>query len=464
MEVEGQLSDPFFWSKARPLPFVNKPQRTALASSIMGNPTAQRTSEQLVQLIADQVEMREVKETFNRFDENRNGRLDVQELCSALRSLQVDVTEAQATDLICVINKKAASSMEKYVSFDAFVAAFKGGEDLANTTNTVRYIPARIRGLESDTIVHPAHMLLNGLPAPVPGTPTFATQAAAERTARDLILRKNEDAVPPEATAGSARGGANDLVAAANLAAEARMASEGGGSNATTPRELTPRGRRRGQPRSVVMSSQRAARASEESMSGQRAAREREENMNDFAYMMGENVTRSSVVAKATPLMQFPTDATKPRVTRPPGEPIPRPPDGDYATFATLTLKATEEAKSNALAAAANKNRMVAMGSAKEADARSRIDQLSGWRGVDGKMGDSGPLVSATWQQMGRVRALRHGLEGCTHRRYTCVTLRVAVAGFLAICSRLSPLSHRVPLLLACMHARPMPGPSSAGL
>ena len=198
LEVEGQTEDPFFWCKARPRPFISKGERKSLADAVFGDADAKQSStpsahelvpsphalvvkrppllpdacatptytctrhaptssscgfhlpslllarfrplagESLINMIQQQVELREVKEAFNRFDENRNGRLDASELIRALKQLHVSVGETQALDLIELINRKSGVDMGKYVGFDAFVSAFTTGADLHITTNIER--------------------------------------------------------------------------------------------------------------------------------------------------------------------------------------------------------------------------------------------------------------------------------------------------------------------------------------
>ena len=248
------------------------------------------------------------------------------------------------------------------------------------------------RGLEPGTIVHPSVLKST----PVPGTPTYYSMTAAERAAIKAANERKDAVTKSDAAAsGSASGTAGGEGRSGEAHDAGRSPRTDPAPGGVPPEQLhaameeaiplTPRGRRQGQPRAF------GARAATSS------SLPRAQTPGEFVSAMGHTHTeghaRPAAVKKSTPLIEAPkNEARSPQH-------IPRPRDGDFAGSATRLMKSEQQAESDAKAVEANRNRMMAMGNRNQGDPRSRVDQLSGWRGVDGKMGDAGHLGSIA--QMG---------------------------------------------------------------
>jgi len=126
----------FFWGKARPSEALPKSERKELwekATAGKGGKTLiKRTKNEIIKMIADQVDARAAKQTFHQFDEDRSGRISTKEFVDMLKFWGMDVTEHQATDVITTINEKGGYSLKHELIYDAFARAFNTFLDLDN--------------------------------------------------------------------------------------------------------------------------------------------------------------------------------------------------------------------------------------------------------------------------------------------------------------------------------------------
>ena len=143
-----QRREPFFWGKARPRELLAPHERISLRNTVHGQLPSQRTKEDIIDILQTKVDQSNARETFCKFDENHSGRLSVKEFVYAMRDLHVEVSEAQAEDVMAAINARAGSDMKTHVTYTAFADMFNDGGDRTSTTNVERdvflYRPSRL--------------------------------------------------------------------------------------------------------------------------------------------------------------------------------------------------------------------------------------------------------------------------------------------------------------------------------
>jgi len=126
----------------RPRELLRHDERRTLSQSVIGKNPMMRTKEEVLSMIQSAVDLHSsARATFNKFDEDRSGRLTVNEFVAAMRDLHVDVSTAQAEDVISEINRKAGSKTKASIGYRCFANYFNQGEDLANQANVERRAP-----------------------------------------------------------------------------------------------------------------------------------------------------------------------------------------------------------------------------------------------------------------------------------------------------------------------------------
>jgi len=143
----------------RPRELLRHDERRTLSQSVIGIHPMQRTKEEVLSMIQSAVDLHSsARATFNKFDEDRSGRLTVNEFVAAMRDLHVDVSTAQAEDVISEINRKAGSKTKASIGYRCFANYFNRGEDLANQANVERRGPDHA---ELDVIDHQRPSLIS---------------------------------------------------------------------------------------------------------------------------------------------------------------------------------------------------------------------------------------------------------------------------------------------------------------
>ena len=134
----------FFWGKTRPRSLLAHDDRVKLREQVFGMSTAHRTKEELLEVIREQLEPSVAQRIF---DDGPDARLTVKEFAIAMKDLQVDVTEAQAQDLIAELNRRNHSQMQSFIGPSAFVKAFEDRVDDTPCTSSPKRSPRRLQPL-----------------------------------------------------------------------------------------------------------------------------------------------------------------------------------------------------------------------------------------------------------------------------------------------------------------------------
>ena len=89
LQAAAGRREPFFWGKTRPRELLRKEERLKLNTELNGKPPMTRTKEEVMMLIQSQVDQSQVKDTFQKLDQDRSGRLSVAEFVQAMKDCHV---------------------------------------------------------------------------------------------------------------------------------------------------------------------------------------------------------------------------------------------------------------------------------------------------------------------------------------------------------------------------------------
>ena len=96
----------------------------------------------------------DIKKVFNSLDGNRSGRINVRELVTALREMEVFISDVQAQDIIADLNARVGDTRSAHLNFRSFSHAFNRGSN-QGTVGDVSTVPRTATKATSTCIVNP---------------------------------------------------------------------------------------------------------------------------------------------------------------------------------------------------------------------------------------------------------------------------------------------------------------------
>ena len=158
------LRQPFFWSKTRPREPMERGDRVKLAARVMGTPSTSRSKEELMGVLRGELDPGAVMEAFRANDENHTGRLTIPQFVRAMKHLQLEVSEAQAEDVIASINQEHGSSMRQYLGHDAFRNTFHPSNGVTGATAFKHGASPQVRDRRQPTPIQSSEQKGGGKP------------------------------------------------------------------------------------------------------------------------------------------------------------------------------------------------------------------------------------------------------------------------------------------------------------
>ena len=213
------LRQPFFWSKTRPREHLQRSDRVKLAARVMGAPSTSRSKEELMGVLRGELDPGAVMKAFRANDENHTGRLTIPQFVGAMKQLQLELSEAQAEDIVAAINHEHGSSMRQHLLYDTFPntsqadvmngPTFKPGaspnghsglrrpkpvQSDEQKEGTMKPTPAMVRPLELDTSLMQSGTYVGMMAGATPRQEALAqTAPVPRRTSADWPPRSIKD-------------------------------------------------------------------------------------------------------------------------------------------------------------------------------------------------------------------------------------------------------------------------------
>lgn len=134
--------DTFFWSKTRPRGLLGRKERVQLAQHLGGSGWHREYSaEDVLNVVQRKVRQFNAKNVFNSLDENRSGRVSVREFVSALREMEIHISDTKAEEIIADINSRVGDTRRSHLFYRSFCNAFAAGTHEGTTGSDEGVLP-----------------------------------------------------------------------------------------------------------------------------------------------------------------------------------------------------------------------------------------------------------------------------------------------------------------------------------